>query len=54
MIITREQLLDWVGSDNKLMFMEKVLLEIVNKEYTVDELRKDVLDYANIEEKTPC
>lgn len=44
--ITRDQLCDWIGSDNlKVYELTVLILEIVNGHYPVQVLRNDILNY---------
>lgn len=54
MKITKEQIENWVGGDNQnpnyyLMLLE----ELVNEEYTISEMRNDVINYNDDEEMRP-
>ena len=44
--ITQEQIEAWLGTDDILAEAVEVLTDIANGEYTVENLRKDIQDYA--------
>lgn len=47
MKVTKAMVEDWVGSDNldSNSFLE-LLTDLINEKYTIDNFKKDVLDYA--------
>ena len=51
MKITKEQIENWVGGDNQNPNYYLLLLEeLVNEEYTISEMRNDVIDYNDDED----
>lgn len=54
MRITKEQIENWVGGDNQNPNYYLLLLEeLVNEEYTISEMRNDVINYNDDEEMQP-
>ena len=46
MKITKQQIEDWVGGDNQNPnFYLCLLEELINEEYSISEMRKDVISY---------
>jgi hypothetical protein len=49
--MTKEELLAWLGSDANKDALIQLLLEIANDDYSPDDLRRNVNDYNQGEEK---
>jgi hypothetical protein len=46
-----EQVERWIGSDASRSDIICILHELINGEYEVEQMRKDVFDYADAEEE---
>ena len=54
MKITKQQIECWVGGDNQNPnFYLCLLEELINKEYSISEMRNDVINYNDDEEMPP-
>lgn len=45
MTYTKQQILEWLGSDNTLEEAIDILAQIANNEYTVEDLQGDIKSY---------
>ena len=50
MKITKEQIENWVGGDSTVDACLSVLEDLVNREYSISEMRNDVIDYNDDED----
>ena len=53
MKITKEQIENWVGGDSTVDACLSVLEDLVNGEYSISEMRNDVINYNDDEEMPP-
>ena len=50
MRITKKQIENWVGGDSTVDACLSVLEDLVNGEYSISEMRNDVIDYNDDED----
>ena len=43
--VTTEDVLNWHGSEHSIDELAEIIRDIINGDYTIDNIRKDVRDY---------
>ncbi len=44
-MVTKQELMNWVGSDNTMDWLTDCLVDVANGKYTSKELREDIEEY---------